>query len=80
MICKDGTIVPIYFFNNLFHMPYLVPITESEPSGGFSPTEVEEDRMFLSAFSCDRAYENSESSEPEEAVDIAGSQPVLYTV
>ena len=32
MICKDGTVVPMYFFNNLFYLPYVVP-TEHGSSG-----------------------------------------------
>ena len=44
IICKDGTIVPIYFFDNLFYMPCLVPTTdESEFSGGTAPHFADED-------------------------------------
>ena len=69
MICKDGTIVPIYFFDNLFYMPYLVPTSfESDSSGGIAPHYADEDGMFLSAFTCDKAYENDENNVPEEAV------------
>ena len=26
MVCKDGTVVPFYYFNGLFYMPYVTPI------------------------------------------------------
>ena len=37
MICKDGTIVPMFFFNNLFYMPYATPATDHKVSGGDYP-------------------------------------------
>ena len=55
MICKDGTIVPIYFFNNLFYMPYLIP-TGSCDSGGIPPTAahmVDEGVLLSSCFAAD---------------------------
>jgi hypothetical protein len=37
MVCKDGTVVPFYYFNGLFYMPYVTPIGESPTSGGSPP-------------------------------------------
>ena len=40
MVCKDGTVVPIDFFNNLFYMPYVTPISESQASGEYVPERI----------------------------------------
>ena len=57
IVMKDGTVVPMYFVNNLFLLPYLLPI-DVHVHG----VSVEEADAMASAFSMD------ESSMPEEAV------------
>ena len=49
MVCKDGTLIPIYFVNNLFYMPYLTPISESQASGGHVPKKIVKEATLLSS-------------------------------
>ena len=65
MVCKDGTVVPIYLFNDLFYMPFLTPYdTTCESSGGSSPPVIDESTILSSAFSVDA----DERDDPEEAI------------
>ena len=62
MICKDGTVVPFYFFNNLFYMPYIVPL-KSMDSGGSLPTPghyVDEAQLLSSTIAKDSILGNDE--------------------
>ena len=64
MIMKDGTIVPVYFVDNLFLLPYLLPIsTQSDSYTGYNM--VDECDALASAFSMS---DTNNSNMPEEAV------------
>ena len=73
MICKDGTIVPMYFFNNLFYMPYVTPATEYTAANSATRPlyTVGESRLLSSCI----AANNLESNEPEEAVVRLDARP-----
>ena len=71
MVCKDGTVVPFYYFNGLFYMLCVTPIGESPASGGNPPTEthyVDEGDLLSSIINL-KAYstENGADNGPDEA-------------
>ena len=77
MICRDGTVVPIYYFENLFYLPFVTTCTPILDSGGFSPTateSVDEAEMLSSTISIDHAL-NMEQALPEEAVVRLDARP-----
>ena len=70
MVCKDGTVMPFYYFNDLFYMPYITPIEESPNSGGIAPIarQYVDEADLLSSTINDFTLNTEEGSLPEEAV------------
>ena len=63
IIMKDGTVVPMYFVDNLFLLPYLLP-TSTHANDTYVHT-IEEADALASAFSME---DDAKNSMPEEAV------------
>ena len=74
MVCKDGTIVPIYYFNRLFYMPYITPNGECAASGGEAhlPRYTVSESHLLSSIN---SANNLENEDPEEAVVRLDARP-----
>ena len=72
MITKDGTVVPIYFWNDRFLMPFVVPSDSTASGGSSSLNETDESSMNISAFGTD----DKNNDDFEEAVVRLHAAPI----
>ena len=73
-MCKDGTIVPLYYFDDLFYLPYITPADGSPVSGGSPVIEsygVGESHLLSSIITAD----NLENADPAEAIVRLDARP-----
>ena len=70
LICKDGTVVPIYFMQDLFFLPFLVPTNSIGNDHGEFPPAVDEAEMLSSAFGVE---EDNDKGSEEAVVRLSSS-------
>jgi len=74
VVCKDGIIVPLYYFDDLFYLPYITPTDGSSVSGGSRTVEtygVDESHLLSSNNTAD----DPENSDPAEAIVRLDARP-----